>query len=271
MAITELKAPVYLYALLDPRTKEPRYVGKSVRHPSLRIPEHFAKARTHTGPAHKGAWLRLLDRLSMKPELFILGRCPAESWRECERFWIAHLRSKGYDLLNVSLGGDGGGMQGRRCSLEHRRKISESNKGRVVTPETRQRISEAIRTLNGSHITENTRAIWQRQRKGQQNARGHMLSQEAKERIRQALIGRHPTEEARQKMRSAHRRNPQRCSESLKLRFSQERQRLAEEDTNNLRCLVDGGEPRRVIAWLYGIGSSTATRIINRQRYCDGI
>ena len=82
---------------------------------------------------------------------------------------IAQLRNEGYALTNLTIGGDGasGNIQsekakslisqknrGRKLSLQHKLAISNGNKNRIVSKETREKISKA---LMGRKVTDSFR------------------------------------------------------------------------------------------------------------------
>jgi hypothetical protein len=56
----------------------------------------------------------------------VLEVATATTWENRERFWIAHGRELGWELFNLTDGGDG--LHGLIPSAEHRRKISEAHK-----------------------------------------------------------------------------------------------------------------------------------------------
>lgn len=94
--------PSYIYALVDPRTDEIRYVGKS-SDPHRRFDEHVKREGYNR---HKQNWIRQLERLGLAPELVVLEECNGD-WQERERFWIAYGFSEGWPLTNIGSGGEG--------------------------------------------------------------------------------------------------------------------------------------------------------------------
>ncbi len=88
----------YIYALVDPRNGEIRYVGKSVDPPS-RLRAHL-KSEHNTG---KHAWFADLERHGYEPRLVIVWSCrddPRE-WRPLERLYIDRYLEIGQRLLNI--------------------------------------------------------------------------------------------------------------------------------------------------------------------------
>lgn len=90
-------APVTIYAIVHPTTREVVYVGKTIT-PVARFKAHLA------APTTLGAWAAELRRAGMTPEMVTIDRCGFGDWDEVERRWIARYRARG-ELLNVREGG----------------------------------------------------------------------------------------------------------------------------------------------------------------------
>lgn len=87
-----------IYALVDPRNAEIRYVGQAV--------DVFRRYQQHIDSPGNGtqlyrAWILRLAELGLRPGLRILERkaLATEGYiREC--YWIAHYKAQDHDLLN---------------------------------------------------------------------------------------------------------------------------------------------------------------------------
>lgn len=107
---------------------------------------------------------------------------------------IAQLRAEGYELCNMSSGGDGG-TTGLTLSEEHKRKISISLTGRKLNAEHKIKIKKS--------------AIGNKYATGNHNTLGHKLSIEHKQKVSKSLIGNKRTlgykhsEESRKKISAA--------------------------------------------------------------------
>lgn len=126
---------VYIYTLAHPITGEIRYVGKTYRYEKRKIEHLYEGNRTR-----KSNWIKSLRKIGLKPvmePLEIIEDSNDEDWQEAERFWIENLKFLGCNLTNL----EAGGLSGKRPSEETRRKISDSNKGRIVSAETRRKQS----------------------------------------------------------------------------------------------------------------------------------
>jgi hypothetical protein len=136
----------YIYALVDPRDGQVRYVGKTVKKPEHRLAAHlceaFSKERSNW---HKSRWLRSLLQQNLKPKIQIFEEVSEEVASEAEQRWIAYGRLQGWRLTNLTDGGEGApgcvptlmsrllrSMATKGClkPLEHREKIRQALKGR---------------------------------------------------------------------------------------------------------------------------------------------
>lgn len=168
--------PVYIYALLDPRTEEVRYIGKSER-PVERLGNHMNERSN----CHRSHWLQSLKRDGLKPHMVILERIQGDwPWQEAERFWINRGRALGWPLTNNTEGGDGvNGLpaetrarmaavwrgrkhkpesidkmrlanKGKRHSDEHKEHMRRLMTGRTVT--WGDKLAEAVRKLSDEQV-----------------------------------------------------------------------------------------------------------------------
>lgn len=195
-----------IYALCDPVTRFPRYVGQSIDY-AYRFTKHRAAAKRGDGePVY--VWWR---SLGSDPLLEVLE--PATDI-EAERFWIEYLTFLGCDLLNADSGGrtlrsdetilkiraavnrpevrakilGGSKMRGKNHSAETKRRMSAAHKGRKLnlSPESRQRrrASRLGKTLSAESREKIAVA-----------RRGRPLSAEHRQKISAAGTGRKATAE----------------------------------------------------------------------------
>lgn len=93
-----------IYALSDPRDGVVRYVGQTMAPLWRRLSDHIQAAKRGK-PKHspKGAWIRELRQLNLKPAIVLLEEC-GDDWREAECRWIGSFAG----LFNAKKGGAGG-------------------------------------------------------------------------------------------------------------------------------------------------------------------
>lgn len=140
-----------VYGLVDPRSGELRYVGKTSRPLEARVKQHLYAAVTEE-KTHKAAWLRQLLASGLKPEAEVLEvHETAAALDEAERHFIAYFRGIGCRLTNATDGGEGLANP----SPETRQKMSRVHRGKVISPRHRERVSAAHR---GKRLSQEHRA-----------------------------------------------------------------------------------------------------------------
>lgn len=117
----------YTYALVDPRTFEIRYIGIT-KHSDMRLTEHIRIAKNDTDSnIHKRSWIKQLLKLDLKPIFVILESCPIEDSSNSEIWWISLCKSLGFNLTNLTNGGDfPPSWEGKKHSEETKKKQSKS-------------------------------------------------------------------------------------------------------------------------------------------------
>lgn len=93
----------FIYGLIDPRTAEIRYVGRS-RNPQLRLSGHLHSSRNPAYGSAVCSWIRELFQEGLEPQMVLIENAGSE-WQEAETRWITVLRDQGYDLTNKREGG----------------------------------------------------------------------------------------------------------------------------------------------------------------------
>lgn len=139
-----------VYALVDPRNRQFRYVGYTSASLERRLREHLQIARMRRGTVsyHVVNWLNSLADMGLKPEIVPLETFVAHRWQEREQHWVDVLRNLGCSLTNTAKPGGGRpvGLSatevGRPKSPEHRAKLAEAARKRFADPEERRRASE---------------------------------------------------------------------------------------------------------------------------------
>ena len=137
-----------IYWLSDPRTSEMRYVGKTK---SKLINRHGSHCKPKDkNKSHCANWVRTLLKDNLLPQIHSLQTFNArEDMDEAEKYWIAHFRSLGCRLTNMTHGGDGGSQPKRQFSDNHRKNLSIAMKGRtpaikgkLLSDEAKKKISD---------------------------------------------------------------------------------------------------------------------------------
>lgn len=151
-----------------------RYIGKSKQKLSRRLSQHLCAAKkakeTNYKLNYNYNWIN--KELSEGYEIIIeeldsVNFQENESWEWLEQYWISQMKIWGFNITNLTDGGDGNKNQhfsketiqkraeklrGIPRDLETRRKISESHKGKILSEETKNKVSNSIKELQGRKI-----------------------------------------------------------------------------------------------------------------------
>lgn len=107
---------IIIYGLIDPRTNELRYVGKTLQKTNYRLRHHIRRALATPALNLVSGWINDVMSSGRSPEIFIIEYVCGQSWQDAEQFWIAYWRFVGADLLNMTKGG--GATDGHRHSAK---------------------------------------------------------------------------------------------------------------------------------------------------------
>ncbi len=99
-----------IYGLIDPRTKELRYIGNTVSRLRQRFRLHIIDAVGKEAANPNAQWIRELNLRCLQPDCFEIETVPVAESQEAEQFWIGYFSALGARLLNVR----------RRVKREHR-------------------------------------------------------------------------------------------------------------------------------------------------------
>ncbi len=145
-------ATTFIYALLDPRTKAIRYVGKA-DDPQKRLGDHLRQCKC--GESYRAHWLRQLLRNGLKPLLEVVDEVAQAEWAAVECAYVTFYKEQGCELVNATPGGDGTGagelhpLFGRPRPPEVRAKLSAANKGKRAGPFSVERRANMSAALKG--------------------------------------------------------------------------------------------------------------------------
>jgi len=126
----------YIYSLKSPITNEVVYIGKT-KNPEKRLKDHHRIENRIR--CRLDRWKLLMSEIGLKANMEILLECNENEVNDRERHFIKIFKENGYNLLNMTDGGDG--LQ--NPSTEVRKKIGEKSKGRIKTEKTRLKLSKS--------------------------------------------------------------------------------------------------------------------------------
>ncbi len=97
---------VSIYSLSDPRSGAVRYIGKTNNNLTTRLTGHIKDVKRCS---HKNAqWINGLLKHGLKPIIDLVDTVPEENWQEEESFYINYFKYLGFNLLNMTDGGESG-------------------------------------------------------------------------------------------------------------------------------------------------------------------
>lgn len=117
-----------IYKLLDPITKEIRYIGKTVKSLDKRLNDHIYDCKRATN--HRTNWINSLLKKELIPIIEEIENVPWSKSQDREMYWIAYFKEKGYKLCNATIGGEG--CLGRVLSDISKDKLSKSLSKRLI-------------------------------------------------------------------------------------------------------------------------------------------
>lgn len=172
-----------------------------------------ARFRGHlleNGKNRKHYWIRELKRFGIVPRIEIVEivlRSDDFDWQPRERFWIGRFKADGHDLTNLDTGGRGG----NRRSEETKKKCSIGHLGIILSAESieKMRKSQIERLKNPAVKLALRMAVLGKKQtpdmiaKRSAGMKGHVVSQETREKLRAKFIGRFVSEETKAKIRAA--------------------------------------------------------------------
>lgn len=134
----------YIYTLAHPKTGEIRYVGKTTNLKRRTYQHCNTKISKKLNNKHLGNWLLSILNNDLKPTLEIIEEC-VDDWVKYEQYWIEQFKQWGFNLLNLTKGGEGFGY---KHSEETKRKMSFIQKG-VPKNFTQKTLEEKRKLMQG--------------------------------------------------------------------------------------------------------------------------
>lgn len=145
-----------VYTLSDPINGEVRYVGKTVVCIKKRYNHHLDKARRKP-TNHRDYWIRSLLNKGLFPVIEELEKTESDT----ETFWIEQFKCWGFNLTNMTSGGEG--RASYKMPSDVKEKIRQSNVGQKRSMDFRLKMSK-VKT--GTKLTQKTKDIMSALRKG---------------------------------------------------------------------------------------------------------
>jgi group I intron endonuclease len=121
---------VYIYALVDSRDNQIRYIGKTTN-VKRRLNRHITERFLHD--SYKDRWVRKMLENGNNPQIEIIDEVIENEWVYWEKFYISYFKYIGCNLTNGTHGGDEPpSTKGRRHTEESKLKMSQAKKGKPI-------------------------------------------------------------------------------------------------------------------------------------------
>jgi len=154
----------YIYGLFSTKDEIIKYIGYT-SDLKERLKEHNKDINRVKVKTYKKNWIKKCISEGYNIDYLILDTALTQSEAcELEKFYIQNYLENNVQIVNGTLGGDGGIMteesrrklskscKGRIMSLETRNKISESKKGTILSEETKRKMSESQKRIGNKII-----------------------------------------------------------------------------------------------------------------------
>ena len=129
---------IYIYTLEDSNGNV-RYVGKTS---NIKKRLYFHVKNYNKSNTHKNNWIKSLINKGDYPVISILDEVEYGDSAFFEIYWISQFRSWGFNLTNLTDGGDG--INGYKLTKEHKDKIREYQKGRKKSEEHKNNLRKTL-------------------------------------------------------------------------------------------------------------------------------
>lgn len=185
-----------IYFLIDPRTWEIRYVGKTTKKLTYRLMNGHMQDSSRT---YKTNWIKSLKKGGLLPKIKLVKICESEDkCNYAEKFYIKLLgrADKGDGILvNATNGGEG--TAGRVLSEETKIKISKGNKGKLLGRKLPEEVKKKMMKTRSKFSKKKKKEIGRKISKANKNRK---MSDETKEKLREINLGSTHSQEIRDKI-----------------------------------------------------------------------
>lgn len=154
---------VNIYALYDPISDTPKYIGKTINSLEFRLRKHIEKSIKNRKTI-KDCWIISLVDKGLKPKIEIIDIVPQDEWQFWEKHYICLYKSWGFKLKNGTEGGDGTGKSYKHTQ-ETLNKIFLKTSGdnhwmkRGLTVKFLQHLENLHRKIKGSHSNKKNKTL----------------------------------------------------------------------------------------------------------------
>lgn len=143
------KGLVKIYMLIDPRDSKIRYIGKTKQSLKKRLINHIVNSKHKK--THKDCWIMNLLNNNFKPQIELIDDVQESEWIFWEQHYISLYKSWGFNLTNLTIGGDG--VNGIRAWNKGTKGLVKSN---ITSFKPKHKIGLETRIKKGERFSSNT-------------------------------------------------------------------------------------------------------------------
>lgn len=132
---------ILIYYLCD-KNGNIRYVGKTQQYLKQRLYSHIIECKSDK-KSHKISWIKSILAKGERPTIEIIDEVPEDEWVFWEQYWISQFKTWGFNLTNLTIGGQGG--NGYKHKDSSKQKMRKSKLGTKLPEEQKIKISESIK------------------------------------------------------------------------------------------------------------------------------
>jgi hypothetical protein len=134
---------VFIYYLSDSKGNI-RYVGKTNQYLKQRLYAHILECKSERR-SYKISWIKSLLNKGERPIIEVIDEVPEGEWQFWEQYWIEQFRQWGFNLTNLTIGGQGG--NGYKHTSDSKKKMRKSKLGSKLPELQKKKISDSIKKL----------------------------------------------------------------------------------------------------------------------------
>lgn len=149
----------YIYTLSHPITNEIKYVGKTINL-KQRLSAHISDAKINKKNNLVSTWIKSLLNQNLKPNIEVIDETYHDDWSKLEQYWISQFKTWGFNIKNITLGGEGAcGRIWSKSSIDKisATRINKIRSGEIIPTKHTEEWKEIIRnrySINDNKIKE---------------------------------------------------------------------------------------------------------------------
>ncbi len=100
-----ISSEMKIYSLSDPISNQIRYIGVTSQSLNRRFSRHLVDSKRRK--THRDCWIFGLKQKNLLPIIELIDIVDKDNWQFWERYYISQFKAWGFDLTNLTIGGEG--------------------------------------------------------------------------------------------------------------------------------------------------------------------